>query len=772
MFNTDKFIKYGLYFIALLPLLFTPFTFFPWHFGKTMVFQIIVEILVVLWVLQKRHCERSACLPVRQEAIQSSFLKCTRLRRFARNIVDSFKSLNLLDWSILIFLTIITITAFTGADFSNSFLGKQARANGVFTWLHFGAFYFLLVSFFRSHNVIATRQLAEKQSRSLFFIAVLVAALVSFTALWPEVLPATWQSMAGGGIIGNRAFLAGYLLLAAGLAVYLFLIYKNNWRWFFLAAAALFLLVIWQTSNRGALIGLFFGVFVGLIVAFFILQSKKQKIVIAASFLTLMMLFLILFFVSQRSFVQSRAPNLANLFNPVRFTSGTSATRLLVWQMAWNGFKERPLLGWGTGNFNLVFDKYFNPKLSQYGFSETVWDKPHNWLLEIANSAGIVGLISYTAILFFAFYYLLRQKKDKMTLTSGVRVIIVSTLAAYLIFDLFLFETTNSLILWFILLAFISASCHQETASRLVAPTRSVARRIFKFGLLLLFVFLFYRVFYLPLRSSYHMRQAELSGDLADWSAHAGKVLTISNFFVAENAVFLAEQFTQFNKANAVSNNKEIENIALNIASVLEKSAVKNPQNLSFPAWAGQVYLVLGEQMNSEYYKTAEKNLLSARAISPAKQEILFLLGRLYLLEKKFDKAIEMQKQAVELAPEIGLSHWFLGLTHVAAGQLEDGLYEIEKSQELEYALNQNQKTYLLDLYGLAKNYSKLIEEYEKLVNSEPENVNWYIKLATAYALNGDKQKALEMAKQIISLAPQIKPEADKFIKDYKLDKN
>ncbi len=763
MFSTkfDTFLKYGLYFIVFLPLLFTPFTFFPWHFGKTIIFQIVVEFLVVLW-LYNYLSSRAPCLPAGRKRSEVEGSKTCRL--------------NKLDWSILIFLAALIITSFIGVNPSNSFWGNQARANGVFTWLHFGAFYFLLVSFFYSHNVIARSSAtggATKQSHTFFFFAILTAALVSLSALWPEILPVNWQSIAGGGIIGNRAFLAGYLLLAMGLAVYLFLIYRNKWRWLYLASAALFLFVIWQSGNRGALVGLIFGVFVGLIVAFFILQSKKQKIIIATSFLSFIILFFVLFFISQQRFIQFRAPHLANLFNPVGYISGTSETRLLVWQMAWAGFKERPLLGWGMGNFNLIFDKYFNPKLLQYGFTETVWDKPHNWLLEIVDSAGAVGFISYLAILFFAFYYLLWRENISSVLPNSAKIALISTLAAYLAFDLFLFETSNSLILWIMLLAYISAARRSKITSQVDAPVGSSTRAIiFKFGLLLFFIFLFYRAFYLPLRSSYHMRQAELSGNLADWSTHATKVLTIANPFVAEDAIFLAEQFTQFNKANAVTNNKEIEKIALMIAEVLEKSAVKNPQNLSFHAWAGQVYMVLGEQIDSKYYKMAEKNLLSAQIISPQKQEILFLLGRLYLLEKNFDQAVKVQKQAVELAPEVALSHWFLGLTYVAAGQLQEGLVEIEKFQELGYDLNQNQKQYILDLYGLAKNYPKLIEEYEKLVNSEPENINWYIKLATAYALNGDKKQAWETANQIISLAPQIKPEVDKFIKDYKLDKN
>ena len=79
---------------------------------------------------------------------------------------------------------------------------------------------------------------------------------------------------------------------------------------------------------------------------------------------------------------------MASLTN-TSFSSGTSETRLMAWQSAWQGIKERPFQGWGLGNYEIVFNKYYNPKFLKYGFTETVWDKPHNWLLEIGVTAGI-----------------------------------------------------------------------------------------------------------------------------------------------------------------------------------------------------------------------------------------------------------------------------------------------------------------------------------------------------------------------------------------------
>jgi len=694
-----------------------------------------------------------------------------------RIVGQEYSKFNFLDWSILLFLTIIFVTSLIGVNPSNSFWGNQARANGVFIWLHFGVFYFLMVSFFRSYNVIASldTKVKAKPSSSFFLTAVIVAVLVSITALFPNILPESWQASSGGGIIGNRAFLASYLILAAGISLYLFVKYENKCRWLFLAALILFIYTIFDTGNRGALVGIIAGILLGLALCLFFVHNKKIKIGSAISLFVLCSLFFVLFIFKDKPVLQKFVPSISGLTS-ISFSSGTVQTRLLAWQSAWQGIKERSFQGWGWGNYGVVFDKNYNPQFLKYGFSETVWDKPHNWLLEVGVTSGMGGVIVYLAILFFAGFYLLKNKN----------FILFATTVAHFIANLFLFETTNSLILWFLFLAFVSASdefsCHPRVSGdsvvneRIGLPDSSLrknnkARRGFiLFAILIIFYLLFFN--FRSFKSSYFMRQAELSSTLMEWTGFVDKALSFKVPFLSENAVFLAEQFTKFDKAGAIANSQELEKTVLKIAAVLEKGVQNYPDDLSFPIWAGQVYLVLGEKFNERYYYQAEENLLKAEKISPNKQEVLFLLGRLYLLKKDFGKALDFQNKAVAAAPEINISHWFLGLTYVAQGERAAGLKEIEKAIELGYSLTVDQKLYVLDIYALEKNYSKLIDEYKKMIESDPENVNWLIKLAAIYAESGDKKAALETTRQAVGLFPPLKIEAEKFIKQYKLLEN
>lgn len=720
----NKIIKVGLYSTLLLPILFTPFTYFPWNFGKTVIFQIVVEILCFLYII-------------------------------GRMMGDEKKvgnKLNWLDWALVIFLVAILASAFAGVNIGNSFWGNQARSNGIFTWLHFGAWYFLLTRFFRE----------KREWTNLFSMSIGVAILAGVTVVFPHILPTTWQSEAGGGIIGNRAFAASYLLIAAGLSLFLSVILKNKARYIYLIAAVLIFIAIFCTGNRGALLGVAVGIFAGLATSIFLFKNKTIRIWLVA----VLGLFLIfngtLATLMYTGSIATYFPWLPRIINVSSFTSGTGETRLMAWNIAQKGMKERPLTGWGWGNYDVVFNKYFNPHFLKFNFTETVWDKPHNWVLEIANNSGIFGLVSFLSIYGFSIFYLIRNNKH-----DAQTSVLIGILVGYLVSSLFLFETVNTMLLWFLLLAYISVEYATKKDISVESTGKHIYKRLSIVGLILFPISLFSFNF-VPLKTSYFLSKAHSSTSGFDWAINAKKTLDLPRF-VGENGIFLAERFVQLDKTGVDMKAKQTVLEAVEVASALERQSVQYSENPLFPVWAGQIYMILGETVDQKYYVDAERLLLRAKEISPQKQEFLFFLGRLYLLKKDFPRAIEMQKIAIAADPSISISHWFFGLTNIASGDSVAGLKEIESAISLGFPLTLNQRLYILDIYAEEKNYVKVIEGYEYLVKVEPENVNWYIRLATAYAVDGQKVQALETVNKAIKLYPPLQPDADKFIKQYKL---
>ena len=68
--------------------------------------------------------------------------------------------------------------------------------------------------------------------------------------------------------------------------------------------------------------------------------------------------------------------------------------RLAPWDAALAGFTQRPLLGWGPGNFATVFGLFG----SGYAATAEPHDRAHSVLIERAVTTGVVGLATWLAL--------------------------------------------------------------------------------------------------------------------------------------------------------------------------------------------------------------------------------------------------------------------------------------------------------------------------------------------------------------------------------------
>ena len=68
--------------------------------------------------------------------------------------------------------------------------------------------------------------------------------------------------------------------------------------------------------------------------------------------------------------------------------------RLAAWRMSLEGFAERPLLGWGPENFDVVFGRF----AAGYGAAMEAHDRPHGTFFEVAATTGAAGLVAWLAL--------------------------------------------------------------------------------------------------------------------------------------------------------------------------------------------------------------------------------------------------------------------------------------------------------------------------------------------------------------------------------------
>ncbi len=727
-----------------LPLLFTPATMFPWHFGKTMIFQVLVELALLAQLV--RVCWYA--VPI--------------------------KKFGVLEWAIILFFLVHGIATVKSGHGLLGWWGNETRAGGLFTWFHFIIWYWLIRETWRT----------SREWYIGFSVVAAVASIIAITAFFPQVLPAAWQNIdavRASGLVGNPAFLAAYfvpLLSLSGLGLFLS---KTKGRYFFLATILVLLGGIWLSQTRGSWLAVIAGATIGLSSLLFFSQSRRFKWAAGIAVTSVLILGAGTWVVSRynpSAFI--KMPGIERLLT-ISPASGTARTRLMAWEIALKGIQEKPLLGWGWEGYRVVFNKYYNPQFLRFGLSETVWDKPHNWLLEVGINGGVAGIAAYGAILTSAVYIIVRKKyifsadyEDAGRLPY-VRALLIGGLVACFVQNLFLFETSFSLWGWWLLLAFIGGAFVSDAKPRgewyFLQGRGEAVKRAFIGVIVVGTVASVYYGSIIPLRTSYRLARADNERDIQAWATEGKLALDTPLFWRGEVAVLLARRFTLLARAPNFQLTQKADDSAKLVLAALEAAERRWPQVIDFPLWAGQLYQELGETKNDPtLYAKAEEELLRAKALSPNKQEVLFLLTKLYLERQNFEKAIATQTIAIEADSEVGLSHWLLGVAYAGQGKTTDAIRAIETAEAKNFSLTLSQELFLIDLYASQKEYSTVVARYKKLHEANPDNIQWMVKLATAYALAGNKPEALHLAQDILSRDSSLSKEVNNFIKTYHLE--
>ena len=141
------------------------------------------------------------------------------------------------------------------------------------------------------------------------------------------------------------------------------------------------------------------------------------------------------------------------------FADPTTSTRFWVWGEAWQGFLERPILGWGPENFTAVYDKFFNPNFYVPGQNNETWfDRAHSVFFDYLSETGALGLLSYLAVFgVFAWEFFRRRRHEDQSQDRSqvvVRGFILALPVAYLVQGVAIFDVLPMYLNLFLFLAF------------------------------------------------------------------------------------------------------------------------------------------------------------------------------------------------------------------------------------------------------------------------------------------------------------------------------
>ena len=358
--------------------------------------------------------------------------------------------------AVSLFVLIFIIAGVFGFNPSNSFWSNFERGEGGFQMVAFYVFFLLLSLLFKNKKDWQGLFIASIFSAVFMILYGLLSALgvTGFIGTSLDYIGQRFQ-----GSLGNSAYVGTYLLFSLFYVFYIlgngFAKLKNRPAKIILwVLVFLFLFIIWLTQTRGPFLGLGAGIAVFLFYLA-IVGSRRIRVVSLSIFLMLVVLTGLLYTVRLSPVMNELG--LARFFN-ITFDNISTQSRFWTWGAAIDGFKERPILGWGPENFGRVFDKYFNTNhFIPNEASETWYDRAHNVFFDYLVETGLLGLVSYVGI--FVIFYLQFFKYHKRSAVNDSKLSVGNALlfampVAYLVQGVVIFDVLPIYINLFVFLAF------------------------------------------------------------------------------------------------------------------------------------------------------------------------------------------------------------------------------------------------------------------------------------------------------------------------------
>ena len=421
--------------LLLTPLMVSKSTVFPYVVGKALWARSLIEIAFALW----------AALALARPAYRPPGSRLLLL--LGAGLAVSFAS------------------AAFGVSPQHSLWSSYERMLGVLDQAHWAALALVLASVLRS----------GREWRALFAanlaVGTLMAAIVIARALDIEIPyygdAAERSPSRYGGPFGNPIFLAVYMLanlvLAAGFAARALAGAGPGRRYralgWSLAAAAQFAGLV-LAGSVGGFVGLFAAAACAALGFAWLYRGRARLAAIAC----LCVLAAGVTAASARFFDTSRASTAAvsdtlaelpggravRYMSRVHLRRPSVQSRLAAWEAGLEGFAERPLLGWGPGNYATVFGLFG----SGYAAAAEPHDRAHGNLFEVAATTGTAGLLLWLALWGLALAVLARAARARDGPERAFILLAGAALAGHLAQLQFMFDTVTGLMLSTFLLAY------------------------------------------------------------------------------------------------------------------------------------------------------------------------------------------------------------------------------------------------------------------------------------------------------------------------------
>ncbi|HKR09960.1 MAG TPA: O-antigen ligase family protein, partial [Gemmatimonadaceae bacterium] len=415
----------------LVPVIVGTGFFFPYVVPRNIFFRVVVELGVAALVLAV--CFSGKTLDLRDEPIF---------------------------WALLGFVAASLVSALFSPATMHSLFGDFERMGGVWAWLHLLLFFLLL------------RTLRDEDWPWVLNGALIVSLVVSVAAIIEHTGFSTAASgdqlvVPSGATIGNPGLLAAYLLLSIAIAAYLATT-SVRYRLLYIAAALIDVLGMIFGENRSSVIGLVIAIALAAIIYATLTASRRVRILLPS----IAIAFGVIVFGSAlivRKFPASAfSQHVPIVLGRLAATNpaGSDRSRTMQWSAAVAGFKDRPIVGYGPENHNLIWSAHFDPDI--YSIDTQIYDRTHNQYLEVLATGGLLGIFAFAAV-WIAIGVTIGRAYRSGRLTPAAFAVLCSIQFAYATYLAFWFFDLNSTMLWILLAALIAS--RGTVGSIVIEPT-------------------------------------------------------------------------------------------------------------------------------------------------------------------------------------------------------------------------------------------------------------------------------------------------------------
>jgi len=620
-------------------------------------------------------------------------------------------------WSLVTFLAAASVSALLSPAPTHSFFGDFERMGGVWAWFHLVLFFLLL------------RTLRDEDWSWILNCALVVSLVIAAIAVGQHFgLAAGAHSadaiaVASISTLGNSGLLAAYLLMNVALAGYLAATSERYRLLYFLAGGANLLALIYA-ENRSTVIGLVLGAIVGGFIFGMVSAPSRRKWIALAS---AAMLAVAVAGVTAgiRAFpaaaVTRHVPTVLQRLASTNPT-GSDESRTMQWRAAIDGFKDRPLLGYGLENHNLVWSAHFDPGI--YRIDTDIFDRTHNQFLETLATTGLIGTIAFLGIWIAIGLTLVRAYRAGR-LSAPALAILAGLQIAYATYLFFWFVDLNSTMLWILIAALIAS---RGTVGSVVLEVRgddaerALARPALALASIVVVMMALYGEGYTSLRANRALARIDSQrGSIAETFSELEVVSNSPARQTAHTPIVMAQFIGSLRprlreiRANPSQRRMLSRAFAESFAAFAREIHHDTLNDRLYTHEAGLLVEAAEFYGSPSYEQQAIDALHKAIELSPHRIEQRIALASVYTGDRDYERALVVLSDAVKSDPLLGEPRYRLAQAYIGAGRGDSALAMLQSSLRLGYV--GAPETYLsigkrLEFSGRSATAAKLYSDY------------------------------------------------------------